>query len=92
MNYHIVYIANDGRTEVGRVRTPGNRASAISAAAVKYNVARSAIKSVVGLPEPRPVARPTRACGTCEGTGTWKGPYGEPVRCRPCGGSGKLPA
>jgi len=88
MKFHITY-RRGGTTDVGRVNAP-DRAAAIRAAAVKFNVPRSNITSVVGLPEPRvaPIAR--QECNGCRGKGKVSGPYGEPVRCRRCGGGGTV--
>lgn len=49
MLYHITYTKRDGSTEVGRVNA-GKRSEALSSAAIKFGVRRTAIKSAVALP------------------------------------------
>lgn len=33
---------------------------------------------------------PKATCPNCGGTGTWSGPYGAPVYCKPCNGTGQV--
>lgn len=49
MLYHITYTKRDGSTEVGRV-SASSRSEALSTAAIRFGVWRSAVTSAVALP------------------------------------------